>query len=314
MIRWFGRLLFESTRAEFHSAYGLAESVERLRAATKRSVFFALGETSAVGKVSEEVVRLQRVIPMMGNSFKPFFTGRFEVRDGAVVLTGQFGMLTAVKVFMTFWFGMTSLFAAAALLGKFKPQGPNPTFFVVQPFLMIAFGVALVAAGKWLARNDIAWLSGLIARTLGAPALGATQKPGAIVDPDAVPMTLKVVAIVLAGSGVMPLLTGLSGGKLFPGLTTSPESNGLPLAQWIYLYAVAMILLSVGVWRRRPWAWWGGFVVLGLSLLFSLVVPLLDSRMGAPPFMWVVFGVFSCLVVAVWGRWWYAQRKYFLWS
>jgi hypothetical protein len=128
-------------------------------------------------------------------------------------------------------------------------------------------------------------------------------------------MTLKVVAIVLAISGVMSLLTSLSGGKLLPGLAVSPGSNGLLFEQWIYLYAVAMILLSVGVWRRRPWAWWGGFAVLGLSPVFSLVVPRLDSRMaGMPAFMWVVFGVFACVVVAVWGRWWYAQRKYFLWS
>jgi hypothetical protein len=61
------RLLYDSTPAEFRSAYRVAESVERLSAATKRSVFSALEETTAVGKVS--VVRLQRVIPMMGNSF-----------------------------------------------------------------------------------------------------------------------------------------------------------------------------------------------------------------------------------------------------
>jgi hypothetical protein len=31
----------------------------------------ALGETAAIGRVSETKVRLQRVIPMMSNSFKP---------------------------------------------------------------------------------------------------------------------------------------------------------------------------------------------------------------------------------------------------
>jgi hypothetical protein len=63
MFQWEWRLLYESTAAEFRSAYGLDESVERLRAATKRSVFSSLGETVAVGKVSKEGVRLQRVIP-----------------------------------------------------------------------------------------------------------------------------------------------------------------------------------------------------------------------------------------------------------
>src|ERR1700722_19610501 len=104
MFRWLWRLLYEAQPAEFRSAYGLEESVERLRAATKRSVFSALAETTAVGKVSEQSVRLQRVIPMVGNSFKPFFLGRFEVSEGRVLLVGRFTMLPIVKVFMTFWF------------------------------------------------------------------------------------------------------------------------------------------------------------------------------------------------------------------
>jgi hypothetical protein len=128
---------YDSTPAEFRSAYRIAESVERLSAATKRSVFSALGETTAVGKVSEKVVRLQRVIPMMGNSFKPFFIGHFEVRGEETVLIGQFTNLPLVKVFMSFWFGMCGLFAGAVLLGGFKPQGPNATIFLLQPFLMI---------------------------------------------------------------------------------------------------------------------------------------------------------------------------------
>jgi hypothetical protein len=163
MFRWFTRLLYDSTPAEFRSAYGLAESLERLSAATKWHVFSALAETTAVGKVSEKVVRLQRAIPMVGNSFKPFFVGHFEVCGEVTVLIGKFTMLPLVKVFMTFWFGMCGLFAGTVLLGGFKPQGPNATFFLLQPFLMIGEGLALVAAGKWFARNDAAWLSELIA-------------------------------------------------------------------------------------------------------------------------------------------------------
>src|SRR5580700_6339336 len=92
MMHSLRRLLYESTPAEFRSAYSVAESVERLRAATKRSTFAAIGEAAAVGKVSQDGVRLQRVTPMVHNSFKPFFVGRFESRDGATLLTGRFGM------------------------------------------------------------------------------------------------------------------------------------------------------------------------------------------------------------------------------
>jgi hypothetical protein len=110
MIQWLGRLLYESTPAEFRSAFGMEESVERLQAATKRSAFSAIGEAAAVGKVSPDLVRLQRVTPMVRNSFKPFFVGRFESRDGITLLTGQFGMSLFTKIFMTFWLGMVALF------------------------------------------------------------------------------------------------------------------------------------------------------------------------------------------------------------
>src|SRR5277367_6328697 len=116
MIRWLRRLLYDSTPAEFRSAYSVAESVERLTAATKRSAFSALDATSAVGKVSADIVRLQRVSPMIRNSFKPFFVGHFESRDGVTLLIGQFGMSMFTKVFMTFWLGMVALFAVGFLV------------------------------------------------------------------------------------------------------------------------------------------------------------------------------------------------------
>jgi hypothetical protein len=50
---------------------------------------------------------------MVGNSFKPFFFGRFEVRGDEVYLTGRFTMLGLVKAFMTFWFGGVLAFGIA---------------------------------------------------------------------------------------------------------------------------------------------------------------------------------------------------------
>jgi hypothetical protein len=155
-------LLYDSTPAEFRSAYGIVESVERLSAATKRSVFSALGETTAVGKVSEKVVRLQRVIPMVGNSFKPFFIGHFEVRGEVTVLIEKFTMLPLVKVFMSFWFGLCGLFAGAVV-----------------------------------------------------------------------------------------------GSHLWPSLVQAGESStSLQLGYWNFVYAILVVALSIGIWRRRPWAWW----------------------------------------------------------
>lgn len=317
MFRWFVCLLYESTPAEFLSAYGLAESVERLRAATKRSVFSALAETTAVGKVSEKIVRLQRVIPMVGNSFKPFFIGHFEVRGDVTVLIGKFTMLPLAKVFMSFWFGMCGLFAGAVLLGGFKPQGPNATFFLLQPFLMIGGGIALVAAGKWFARNDVAWLSELIAAALGAPREGASVNRDTLMngDADTVPMSLRVAAIFFAASGAMALVAGLAGTRLWPSMGQAGESTASQqLGNWNFVYAILVIALSIGIWRRRPWAWWCGFLLLGLSVCWSLFAMSVRADVGPPVRMKVIFAIFSCVVVGIWSRWWYAQRKHFLWS
>ena len=60
---------------EFKSAFSLAESVDRLKAATRRWTFSlsAMAHESAVGRVSAQRVALQRVIPMFSNSLETDF-------------------------------------------------------------------------------------------------------------------------------------------------------------------------------------------------------------------------------------------------
>jgi hypothetical protein len=300
-------LLYDSTPAEFRSAYNVAESVERLQAATKRSTFAAMSEAAAVGKVSPDSVRLQRVIPMVHNSFKPFFMGRFEVREGVTVLTGHFGMTIFVKVFMTFWLVMVALFAGGFLVGSLNAATSYPRQVIIGPVLMLVAGVGLVALGKWFGRNDVAWLSGVIARALDVSGAGAQLRPETTIDAAAVPMVLKVVALFFAASGVMAVFTEFS-----PTLGGTSRVTLQP-GHWNVVYAVSAFVLAMGVWRRRPWAWWGGFLVLGISTITSLITMLVGTQPGLPPIIRLVFGVFALVVVAVWGRWWYAQRKHFLW-
>jgi hypothetical protein len=314
MFRWFWRLLYESTPAEFRSTHGLEESVERLRAATKRSVFSSLSETAAVGKVSEQSVRLQRVIPMVGNSFKPFFIGRFEIREGVTVLTGRFSLLTIVKVFMTFWLGMAFVFAGGVLLGHFSSPNPVSPFLAFQPFLMLGFGIALVAMGKWFARNDVAWLSSVIQRALGDSRKSGAADGLAKVDAGAGPTTLKVVSIVLAVSGAMALLAHFLPGRLADGNRGSGRALPMPaFGDWNDAIAAGLLILALGIWMRRPWAWWAGFPVIATSLVNALVAMHRQAGIGPPIAVQVIFGVLGLGVSGVWGLWWYAQRKHFLW-
>jgi len=53
MYRWIKDLWVGSEPVEFVSSYGLAESVERLKAVTKRWSLFNVSEQTAVGRVSE---------------------------------------------------------------------------------------------------------------------------------------------------------------------------------------------------------------------------------------------------------------------
>jgi hypothetical protein len=119
---------------------------------------------------------------------------------------------------------------------------------------------------------------------------------------------LKCVALFLGASGVLALVAEFVAHKLGGAPTLSM------LGQWKIVYGFAFLSLSAGVWLLRPWAWWGGFLVLGLSIVSSQFFMRENAQMMLPPFIRVVFWIFALIVVVVWGRWWYAQRKHFLWT
>jgi hypothetical protein len=105
VIRWFIDLLYGAVPAEFESAFDLDQSVRGLASATGRTIFSALLQQRAVGKVSASRVSLQRAIPFVGNSFKPFFIGSFQTSGHRVVLSGRFTTHWWTKAFMSVWFG-----------------------------------------------------------------------------------------------------------------------------------------------------------------------------------------------------------------
>lgn len=266
-----------------------------------------------MGKVSEGSVRLQRVIPMLGNSFKPFFLGRFQRSGEKVQLVGRFTMLPITKVFMTIWFAMVAL-ASVGLLFGLTSTVPAPA--ILAPFAMIGGGVAMVAFGKWLARNDTAWLSEVIEGALRSPEASAAARGATTpADPAAVPATLKLAAMFLAASGVMAAFWGL----MMPQLSPIPTLNGAvppfpSLGRWPLVYPGVAVVLALGVWRRRPWAWWGFFVLLGLSACWPVYAMRVTADFRAPLAMKVTFTAMCGVITLLWGRWWYGQRRYFIWS
>lgn len=315
MIQTLLAFIYGSVSAEFRSSYGLSESVTRLRAATRRHAFGVLAEQAAAGTVSESRVRLQRVIPMVGNSFKPFFFGRFELRHDGVYLTGGFTMLALVKVFMTVWFGVV-LAAGIAFVATQQPRPP----LILGELGMLGAGVALVALGKWFARNDIAWLSNFIRSALGAPPVIETMHPYAAATSmnqttSAVPVVLRLTALILVFSGVMGIwsaASGISSWQASPGhkVITHFSSEHLRLA--IGVYGLAMLGLAFGVYRRRRWAWQIGLAVIAAAALGSMYQALTSTELPDSAAFRVIFCMLSLAMTMYWGWWWwYAQRIHF---
>ena len=166
MLRRLVDFLYGSEPATFVSDLPVEQAVSRLRAGTARSAFHALLRERAAGKVTAHKVSLQRAIPFVGNSFKPFFVGQFRIAEGKTELRGVFTMHWYVKVFMSFWFGFCVLWTLLAMAAV----ATKPTELWFFPFAgigMLLAGTALVAVGKWFARNDRSFISTVITEALG---------------------------------------------------------------------------------------------------------------------------------------------------
>jgi hypothetical protein len=307
MVRLLYEFLYGSTPTEFKSACDLKASVERLRAATKRSAFSALAQAAAVGPVKENRVRLQRVIPMVHNSFKPFFFGRFETRLDGVYLVGKFSLLPLVKVFMTFWLGTTVVMGVVIGAGA-QSQGGS-LWGMLGCFGMTAFGVGLIAFGKWLARNDVEWLSNVIRMALQPAEPAGTALTSMVRSEAETPMVLKVSAGFLLLAGAVNLASVY--GNWMPKGRVASQFDGPFLRMAIAVASVVMIVLAIGIYRRRLLAWRLGLVFLAASAVISLLQILIFNSFPEPMGLKIGECVAMLVVFAFWARWWYAQRIHF---
>jgi len=190
MLRSFVKTLYPSQPVEFRSDYPLDEAMRRLREVVKPNIFCSLFKQSAVGRVDNDRVRLQRVIPFFGNSFKPIFVGKFDDSAGTVSLKGRFTTFTFAKFFMTAWFGFALIWTAIAVIMVVIPMiamvfsaaryvsitstaiSLTPTKLLetlIFPFSGLAFitcGYFFLRLCWWLSLGDIKFLSETIARAL----------------------------------------------------------------------------------------------------------------------------------------------------
>lgn len=318
MLQWLKNTWIGSSTVEFESAFDLAESIERLRAATKRSVFSAMAHEAAVGTVKETRVSLQRVIPMIGNGFKPFFVGRFEEAGGKVVLRGSFTMHWFPKLFMAVWFGILILVTIGILVGGIH----SAKVWMGLPFVigMIGAGLGLVRIGQWFSRRDPAWLSDVISAVLSAREVSRTTTEPVRSLTLGLPTHLLAFTILIALGGLLHLVSGVAGLETFrlrPSGTVIPYlEDGSMLRYLTVLFGGLMLAWAYGIYRRYRVAWWVGFGFIaycGLDVIEAVARPQSAIQMPVTPPqpVMIAFTIMALLVLGIWGRWWYAQRVHF---
>jgi len=149
------------SEGDFESGYSLAESVERLQEVSR-----ALSPAIR-GTVAETYVSIHRADPPMRQDFRPWFFGRFLDRSGRVVLRGGYSMHVGARILLGLWLAgcayalWLSLFAA--IDASVSPALP------LVPLGLFAAGALLAWIGRKATRDDPAWISDVITRTLKLP-------------------------------------------------------------------------------------------------------------------------------------------------
>lgn len=166
MIRWFFQFLYGSIPVRFTSPYSTHEAMSRLSAVVKPTVLSSFAGQCAVGTVTEKNVRIQRVIPLVGNAWKPFFYGSFSKAEAGAVLEGVFKFSALTRVVMSLWFGFVSIWIILASAIALT-NSPSDFWLPLLGVAMFGAGIGLVLTGKWLARNDVAWVTQVIVQTIG---------------------------------------------------------------------------------------------------------------------------------------------------
>ncbi|TCV93157.1 hypothetical protein EC912_10517 [Luteibacter rhizovicinus] len=304
---------------KFESAFGMNESVERLKAATSRwgTGLFSVSKERAVGTVTESRVSLYRVIPMVNNSFKPIFVGRFEHDASGVVLVGRFGMHWSVKIFLAIWMGICAFGTAASLSSSTSTL--NGGVLSLSGLGMLAFGIALMWFGAWLSRNDPVWLGDLIGKALGAEKSSVTTTSGQVLaakaSADGASRFIRLATAGLSFTGLLVCASAITGILSYQGGTRGEiitHYTDVRLRFMAGVYGVFLLAMAFGVYRRSLFAWRMGFVVFASAAAFQPFFLLTMGGFGGEWTPVAIMGFFSVVVLFVWGRWWYAQREHFL--
>jgi len=166
-MNWLGR------RWRFETRLTPEQCAERLRGGID-GYFGLFGTKPVIGHVSTRGASLRKRI-WYRNSFQSVLSARFLGELGSTAVECRSGMGYFALVFLVVWSGIMLSFGGSILLSALNDPSPNGpgagvAFF---PLTMIVFAAIFVAFGRWLAREEDAFLEQFLRQRLDASSIGA---------------------------------------------------------------------------------------------------------------------------------------------
>ena len=192
-----------------------------------------------------------------------------------------------------------------------RPWEPRRLAFALFPAGMIGFGIVILKLGRWLARDDRAFMVSTIQRALGPAASPAPERENSdgksVVRVTAGMLALFGLGNVLFATLDNRALNGMDAGVLFGWMGSHRFRLAATALGWL------LIILALGVYRRSRLAWLAGFPILAAGSMFSIwSIVAVPQPLALPPVIKVLFALAGVLVTVYWGRWWHAQRRHFV--
>ncbi|MES2135178.1 MAG: hypothetical protein V4449_03000 [Patescibacteria group bacterium] len=171
MKNLYKRLFDYSENIQFECVVSMEEALKRLaEKLQKQSVFIFLTSTvshpSLMGQITKNSVKLHRVVPFLGNIYKPIFYGRFNNKNGKIVLEGMFTMSPIAKISTLLFLTIFVAIEIIMLPVGFAQADPSAILLLFAIPIIAFLPVCFLFLGRRLARNDMEWISNHIKSTL----------------------------------------------------------------------------------------------------------------------------------------------------
>lgn len=164
MKKIYQKLFDYSKNVQFETGISIEEASKRLTEKLQKQNLFiflssAVPHSSLMGRVRKDSVKLYRVVPFLGNIYKPIFYGRFHSKDGKAILEGIFTMSPIAKISILLFLTIFVAIEIIILPVGFAQTDPSAMLFLFIIPIIAFLSVCFLFLGRWLSRNDVEWIS-----------------------------------------------------------------------------------------------------------------------------------------------------------